>query len=83
MSYNPKPKMILFDVGGTLFADEKCNPATCFENHCHYATYLCNQLECEFGGERCFGIASNMDFLLVCTYEENGESPELLICKKR
>ncbi len=39
------------------------------------ATYLGNQLECEFGGDRCFGIAANMDFLLVCTYEENGKKP--------
>lgn len=47
------------------------------------ATYLGNQLPCEFGGDRCFGIAANMEFLLVCTYEENGESPELVIYKKR
>jgi len=46
------------------------------------ATYLGNQLECEFGGNRCFGIAANMDFILVCTYEENGENPELVIYKK-
>lgn len=46
-------------------------------------TYLGNQLECEFGGERCFGIVANMDFLLVCTYEENGTNPELVIYKKR
>ena len=48
-----------------------------------HATYLANQLECEFGGNRCFGIAGNMDFLLVCTYEESGENPELVIDKKR
>ena len=48
-----------------------------------HATYLGNQLECAFGGERCFGIAANMDFLLVCTYEENGANPELVIYKKR
>ena len=30
------------------------------------STYLGNQLECEFGGDRCFGIIGNMDFLLVC-----------------
>ena len=48
-----------------------------------HATYLGNQLECEFGGDRCFGIAANMDFLLVCTYEKNGENPELVIYKKR
>lgn len=46
------------------------------------ATYLGNQLTCEFGG-RCFGIAANMDFLLVCTYEENGENPELVLYRKR
>lgn len=47
------------------------------------ATYLGNQLECEFGGNRCFGIAANMDFILICTYEENGENPELVVYKKR
>ncbi len=47
------------------------------------ATYLGNQLECEFGGNRCFGIAANMDFILICTYEENGENPELVIYKNR
>ena len=47
------------------------------------ATYLGNQLECEFGGDICFGIAANMDFLLVCTYEANGENSELVIYKKR
>ena len=47
------------------------------------ATYLGNQLECELGGDRCFGIAANMDFILVCTYEENGENPELVVYKKR
>lgn len=47
------------------------------------ATYLGNQLHCEFGGARCFGIVANMDFLLVCTYEESGANPELVIYKKR
>lgn len=46
-------------------------------------TYLGNQLESEFGGDRCFGIAANMDFILICTYEENGENPELVVYKKR
>ena len=45
-------------------------------------TYLGSQLESEIGG-RCIGIAANMDFLLVCSYEENGENPELVIYKKR
>jgi len=47
------------------------------------ATYLGNQLECEFGGNRCFGIAANMDFILICTYEANGGNPELVVYKKR
>lgn len=46
-------------------------------------TYLGNQLEAEFGGERCFGILADMDFIMVCTYEAKGENPELLIYKKR
>ena len=37
MSYNKKPKMILFDVGGTLFNDGKCNPADGFEKLRHHA----------------------------------------------
>ena len=47
------------------------------------ATYLGNQLECEFGSDRCFGIVANMDFLLICTYEANGDKPELVVYKKR
>ena len=47
------------------------------------ATYLGNQLPCEFGGDRCFGIAANTTFLLVCTYEEDGKNPELVVYKKR
>ena len=47
------------------------------------ATYLGNQLECEFGGDRCFGIVANMEFILVCTYEEDGANPELVVYKKR
>jgi len=47
------------------------------------ATYLGNQLPCIFGGDRCFGIAANMDFILVCSYGENGANPELIVYKKR
>ena len=47
------------------------------------ATYLGNQLECAVGGDRCFGIVANMEFILVCTYEENGDNPELVVYKKR
>lgn len=46
-------------------------------------TYLGNQLESAFGGNRCFGIAASMEFILVCTYEAGGTNPELVIYKKR
>ena len=46
-------------------------------------TYLGNQLESDLGGDRCFGVLANMDFILVCTYEKEGANPELLLYKKR
>ncbi|MBQ9552479.1 MAG: helix-turn-helix domain-containing protein [Clostridia bacterium] len=46
-------------------------------------TYLGNQLESEFGGDRCFGVLANMDFILVCTYAAEGADPELVLYKKR
>ena len=46
-------------------------------------TYLGNQLESAFGGERCFGVLAGMDFILVSTFEAEGENPELVIYKKR
>ena len=46
-------------------------------------TYLGDQLESEFGGERCFGILANMDFIIICTYGEDGADPELVLYKKR
>ncbi len=46
-------------------------------------TYLGNQLQSEFGGDRCFGVLANMDFILICTYGEKGADPELVLYKKR
>ena len=46
-------------------------------------TYLGNQLESEFGGERCFGVLANMEFILICTYGEEGADTELVLYKKR
>lgn len=46
-------------------------------------TYLGNQLECAFGGERCFGVLANMDFILIATYGKDGADPELVLYKKR
>ena len=46
-------------------------------------TYLGNQLEPEFGGDRCFGVLASMDFILICTYAKDGADPELVLYKKR
>ncbi len=46
-------------------------------------TYLGSQLESEFGGDRCFGVLANMDFILICTYGKDGADPELVLYKKR
>lgn len=46
-------------------------------------TYLGNQLEPEFGGDRCFGVLANMEFILICTYGKDGADPELVLYKKR
>lgn len=45
--------------------------------------YLGNQVECNLGGERCFGLVANPVFLLVVEYGENGTNPEILVYKKR
>ncbi len=47
--------------------------------------YLGTQVKAEFsdGEDRCFGIASNMSFILVSEYGPNGTNPELVIYKKR
>ncbi len=48
-----------------------------------HAVYLGNQLESILGGGRCYGIIAAPEFLLVCTYAENGSDPELVLYKKR
>ena len=79
----PKVERLNALVGGYINL-EYCLPnGKCVKFLDDGATYLGNQLECEFGGNRCFGIAANMDFIMVCTYEENGENPELIVYKKR
>ena len=45
--------------------------------------YLANQVPCEYCEEVCFGIVASMDFILICSYEQDGTNPELLLYKKR
>ena len=79
----PKVEKLNALVGGYINLEYRLPNGTLVKFLDDGATYLGNQMECEFGGDRCFGIAANMDFILVCTYEENGNAPELVIYKKR
>jgi len=77
----PKLETLSFLVGGYINLEYTLPNGQTVKFLDDNATYLGNQLEGENG--RCFGVAANMDFLLVCTYEENGENPELVLYKKR
>ena len=79
----PKVEKLNALVGGYINLEYQLPNGTLVKFLDDGATYLGNQMECEFGGDRCFGIAANMDFILVCTYEEKGNAPELVIYKKR
>lgn len=46
-------------------------------------TYLGMQLASAVAEGQFFGIAADMTFILICTYENNGENPELLVYRKR
>lgn len=46
-------------------------------------TYLGTQVESKIDQNICFGVVANMEFILVCSYQENGKNPELLVYKKR
>ena len=46
-------------------------------------TYLGNQLESETEKGLCYGVLGSKDFIMICTYGENGKDPELLLYKKR
>lgn len=45
--------------------------------------YLGNQVESASGGDRCLGLVGNEEFLLVCSYGENGADPRLLAFVRR
>lgn len=44
--------------------------------------YLGNQVEID-GKERCYGVAADENYLLVCEYGCNGSDPEIVIYKRR
>lgn len=79
----PKVEKLNALVGGYINLEYRLPNGECVKFLDDGTTYLGTQLECVFGGDRCFGIAANMDFILISTYEENGANPELVIYKKR
>ena len=79
----PKVEKLNALVGGYINLAYRLPSGKCEKFLDDAATYLGTQLECEFGADRCFGIAANMDFILVSTYEADGQNPELVIFKKR
>ena len=79
----PKVDKLNALVGGYINLAYRLPSGKCEKFLDDAATYLGTQLECEFGADRCFGIAANMDFILVSTYEADGQNPELVIFKKR
>ena len=34
-------------------------------------------------GKSCFGVIARENFILICTYEENGANPEIVTYKRR
>ena len=45
-------------------------------------TYLGTQSESDFEGDRYFGVLAGMGFILICTYEADRTSLELVLYKK-
>lgn len=46
-------------------------------------TYLGNQLESLEDEKKCYGVLANVEFILISTYEENGNNPQLILFKRR
>ena len=46
-------------------------------------TYLGTQLESIDNPKLCYGVLANVEFILICTYGEDGVDPQLLLYKKR
>ena len=79
----PKVEKLNALVGGYINLEYRLPNGTCVKFLDDAATYLGNQLESESGDSRCFGIAANADFMLICTYAANGENPELVLYRNR
>lgn len=79
----PKVEKLNALVGGYVNLEYRLPNGTTSKFLNDSATYLGTQLESEFGGERCFGVVANMDFILVCTYGADCSDPELVLYKKR
>ncbi|MBQ7170941.1 MAG: helix-turn-helix domain-containing protein [Clostridia bacterium] len=79
----PKVEKLNALVGGYVNLAYPLPGGACVKFLDDKTTYLGTQLEPAFGGERCFGVLANMDFILICTYGKDGAAPELVLYKKR
>lgn len=79
----PKVEKLNALVGGSINLEYRLPNGACVTFLDEGATYLGTQLESEWNDGRCFGIAANVDFILVCTYDANVENPELVVYRKR
>ena len=79
----PKVEKLNALVGGCVNLAYRLPSGACVQFLDDQTTYLGNQYPCEFGGERCFGVLANMDFILISTYGEGGADPELVLYQKR
>ena len=79
----PKLEKLNALVGQYVNLEYRLPSGACVKFLNDQTTYLGNQLECEFGGDRCFGVIANMDFIMICTYGCEGKDPELILYKKR
>ena len=79
----PEVKTLSFLIGGYINLEYTLPNGKKIQFLDDDTTYLGYQLESTLGDHRCFGLAAGMDFLLVCTYDENGENPELVTYKRR
>ena len=47
------------------------------------SVYLGNQIACEFGEERYYGLIAGLNFLMVVEYDEDIHNPEIVVFKRR
>ena len=78
----PKVECLNALVGGYINLEYRLPNGTLVKFLDDGATYLGNQLECEFDGDRCFGIAANMDLSWYAPMKKTEKIPNWLFIRK-